>query len=88
LLCEGRSASLERPLRSYLAGSSALAEMPLDRQGTPFQLRVWHAWCASGCGTRLTDGELAERAGVPRCPFLSRVIESFAAIASSGAIEG
>jgi methylated-DNA-[protein]-cysteine S-methyltransferase len=33
----------ERQLREYLNGERGAFELPLDPQGTPFQLKVWHA---------------------------------------------
>src|ERR1039458_3831094 len=31
-----------RQLRAYFAGQLRRFDLPLDMQGTPFQLRVWH----------------------------------------------
>jgi AraC family transcriptional regulator of adaptative response/methylated-DNA-[protein]-cysteine methyltransferase len=40
--------------------------LPLDLQGTGFQLRVWQALRAIPAGQPVSYGELARRLGVPR----------------------
>jgi methylated-DNA-[protein]-cysteine S-methyltransferase len=52
------------PLQSYWAGDPGpLSAVPLDLDGTPFQLRVWEALRTVGPGDTTTYGELAQMIG-------------------------
>jgi methylated-DNA-[protein]-cysteine S-methyltransferase len=53
-------------LRAYLRGDlAAMEELPVDVDGTPFQMRVWKALRTIPPGETLSYRELAERAGSP-----------------------
>jgi methylated-DNA-[protein]-cysteine S-methyltransferase len=53
-------------LRAYLAGDlTALDEVPVSPDGSPFQQRVWAALRTIPVGTTTTYGELAARLGQP-----------------------
>jgi len=54
-------------VREHLAGRSRLLELPLDVQGTTFQLRVWEALRAIPPGETRTHGELARDRRARRC---------------------
>jgi AraC family transcriptional regulator of adaptative response/methylated-DNA-[protein]-cysteine methyltransferase len=49
-----------------LVESDGHAELPLDLQGTPFQLRVWEALREVGPGYTTTYAGIAARIGAPR----------------------
>lgn len=58
---------------AYTAGDrAALATLPLDLQGTPFQQQVWQALSAIPAGTTTTYGALAAALGKP--PGAARAI--------------
>jgi O-6-methylguanine DNA methyltransferase len=51
-------------LRGYFDGAlEALASLPVDPGGTPFQCRVWSALCAIPVGTTTSYGALAAKLG-------------------------
>ena len=52
-----------RQLERYRADPDARFDLPLQVQGTPFQLRLWQALCEIPRGRTLTYGELARRLG-------------------------
>ena len=52
-------------LEEYFAGRRTVFDLPLAPQGTPFQLRVWHALRAIPYGTTESYGGLARRIGTP-----------------------
>lgn len=53
-------------LRQYMDGRlDALASIPVDTAGTPFQQAVWAAMRAIPAGATLSYGELARRIGAP-----------------------
>jgi len=58
-------ASVARQLDEYFAGGRRAFDLPLDPQGTPFQLRVWEELRRIPLGETTTYGELAERIGRP-----------------------
>lgn len=49
----------------YLTGRRRVFDLPLNFQGTPFQLAVWAQLCAIPFGTTTSYGELARRMGKP-----------------------
>lgn len=53
-------------LEAYFAGRLTRFTFPLAPQGTPFQLRVWHALSDIPYGTTTSYGELARRIGQPQ----------------------
>ena len=52
-------------LAGYFAGERTGFELPLDPDGTGFQLRVWAALRDIGYGETISYGELARRIGAP-----------------------
>ena len=53
-------------VRAYFAGNySALADIPVNTGGTPFQQQVWSALRSIPVGTTLTYGALAAKLGKP-----------------------
>ena len=56
----------ERELREYFAGQRRVFSIPLDMQGTEFQLAVWRALLDIPFGTTSSDGQLASRLGNPQ----------------------
>jgi methylated-DNA-[protein]-cysteine S-methyltransferase len=57
---------LSRAIRSYFAGDlTAIDNLPVKTNGTPFQRKVWHALRAIPLGTTISYGELANRIGRP-----------------------
>jgi methylated-DNA-[protein]-cysteine S-methyltransferase len=53
--------------RAYFAGElGALAEVPVDAGGTPFQRQVWAALREIPCGETTTYSAVAARIGAPR----------------------
>lgn len=60
---EGR---FDSAVRAYFAGDfAALAEVPLDAGGTPFQQRVWTALREIPAGETRSYGDIAARIGSP-----------------------
>ena len=55
-----------RQLRAYFAGKLRQFTLPLDLQGTPFQLRVWHELETIPYGEFRTYAGIADAIGVPR----------------------
>ena len=56
-----------KELRAFLAGAPAdFHNLPLDLQGTPFQLRVWQELRRIPWGGAISYRELARRAGSPQ----------------------
>lgn len=53
-------------LAAYFAGELTKFTVPLDLQGTEFQLRVWRALCGIEFGSTITYAEEAARLGQPR----------------------
>ncbi len=57
---------LSTAMRRYFEGDlSAIDELPVKAEGTPFQQRVWKALRKIKCGTTLSYAELARRIGHP-----------------------
>jgi len=52
-----------RQLDEYFTSGRTAFDLPLDLQGTPFQLQVWEALRRIPYGRTLTYGELAMRLG-------------------------
>ncbi|HYM67200.1 MAG TPA: methylated-DNA--[protein]-cysteine S-methyltransferase, partial [Patescibacteria group bacterium] len=52
-------------LGEYFAGRRTDFDVPLEMEGTPFQLRVWEALREIGYGETISYGELARRIGNP-----------------------
>jgi len=58
---------IKEELASYFNGSpTTFASLPLDPQGTPFQLRVWQELRQIPWGRTISYKELAARVGNPR----------------------
>jgi len=57
---------LYRQLDQYLLGQRVVFEVPLDLQGTPFQLQVWKALMAIPYGETRSYGEIARAVNRPR----------------------
>jgi len=53
-------------LQEYFSRRRQAFDLPLDLQGTPFQLAVWQALCQIPYGTTKSYGELAKALGRPR----------------------
>ena len=53
----------EKELREYFAGQRRVFSIPLDMQGTEFQLAVWRALLDIPFGTTSSYGQLASRLG-------------------------
>src|SRR5580692_7574629 len=56
----------ERELREYFAGQRRVFSIPLDMQGTEFQLAVWRALLEIPFGATRSYGELAASLGNPQ----------------------
>lgn len=56
----------EQELREYFAGQRKVFSIPLDMQGTEFQLGVWRALLEIPFGTTRSYGELAASLGNPQ----------------------
>jgi methylated-DNA-[protein]-cysteine S-methyltransferase len=52
--------------RYFAAGTTDFGDLPLDLQGTPFQLRVWQELRQIPRGRAISYKELARRAGSPQ----------------------
>jgi methylated-DNA-[protein]-cysteine S-methyltransferase len=52
-----------RQIEAYFEQGRTTFDVPLDRTGTPFQLRVWDAIAAIPFGATATYGDLARRLG-------------------------
>ncbi len=59
------SEQLALQLQDYFAGRRRHFEIPLNLQGTPFQLKVWDALARVPFGQLITYGELARHVGTP-----------------------
>ena len=55
-----------RQLRAYFAGELRDFDLPLDLQGTQFQLRVWKELTAIAYGTVRSYAQVAEAIGAPK----------------------
>jgi len=55
----------QRQLAAYFAGDRRPFDLPLDPQGTPFQLAVWRSLAEIPYGETITYGEQARRLGRP-----------------------
>ena len=55
-----------RQLLAYFAGTLREFSLPLDLQGTEFQLRVWHALLEIPYGETRSYREIARRIGAPQ----------------------
>jgi methylated-DNA-[protein]-cysteine S-methyltransferase len=64
-LAPERFADAMRQVREYFEGKRHEFEIPLDMQGTPFQLQVWEELRRIPYGATISYGELAERLGNP-----------------------
>ena len=58
-------AEAARQLRAYLAGSLRVFDLPLDLQGTPFQLRVWRELEKIPYGETRSYRQVAAAIGAP-----------------------
>ena len=58
-------AAAARQLGEYFAGSRQEFELPLDPQGTPFQLAAWRGLTTIPFGETVSYGEQAARIGLP-----------------------
>lgn len=59
--------AVKRDLRQYFAeGASDFGDLPLDLQGTPFQLKVWQELRRIPRGGKISYRELAQRVGSPK----------------------
>ncbi len=59
-------AEAERQLRAYFAGDLCAFELPLDLQGTDFQIRVWRQLETIPYGESRTYAEVAQAIGAPQ----------------------
>jgi O-6-methylguanine DNA methyltransferase len=57
---------LYRQLERYLIGEKIIFEIPLDLEGTSFQIRVWEALTAIPYGETRSYGEIARMVQSPR----------------------
>lgn len=57
---------LEEQLREYLAGRRKTFDLPLDLQGTEFQMRVWQALCRIPYGATMSYRDIAAAIGQPQ----------------------
>ena len=55
-----------RQLGAYFGGELEAFDLPLEPQGTPFQLAVWRRLCEIPYGETISYGELARRLGNPK----------------------
>ncbi len=55
-----------RQLRAYFGGELETFDLPLEPQGSPFQLAVWRRLCQIPYGETISYGELARRLGNPK----------------------
>lgn len=58
---DGKLQPYAEELAGYLQGKLRSFAMPLDLQGTPFQLAIWRALCGIPYGQTLSYSELAEQ---------------------------
>jgi methylated-DNA-[protein]-cysteine S-methyltransferase len=58
-------AQAKAQLREYFDGRRTEFDLPLNAQGTEFQMRVWRALCGIPCGETISYAELARRIGNP-----------------------
>lgn len=58
-------AAVREQLGEYFAGERREFELPIEMQGTPFQLEVWSALLEIPYGETTNYGELARRIGKP-----------------------
>lgn len=56
----------KRQLDEYFKGDRTTFDLPLDMEGTPFQVKVWHALQAIPYGETRTYKEIAEVIGNPK----------------------
>ncbi|HLF41722.1 MAG TPA: methylated-DNA--[protein]-cysteine S-methyltransferase [Acidimicrobiia bacterium] len=54
-----------RQLEEYFAGTRTAFDLPLELEGTPFQVAVWSALSGIPYGETISYGELARRVGRP-----------------------
>lgn len=66
LLDDSCFAEARRQLDAYFAGALRSFDLPLDLQGTPFQLQVWRALLEIPYGETVSYGEQARRIGNPK----------------------
>jgi AraC family transcriptional regulator of adaptative response/methylated-DNA-[protein]-cysteine methyltransferase len=59
-------AGVVKVLAGAVRGEAEAASLPLDLEGTAFQMRVWEALRAVPSGTTLTYSQVASRIGAPR----------------------
>ncbi|CRF28599.1 methylated-DNA--protein-cysteine methyltransferase [Mycobacterium tuberculosis] len=59
-------AEAARQLRDYFAGALHSFDLPLDLQGTSFQLKVWEALAEIPFGSTRSYKDIAERIGSPQ----------------------
>ena len=60
------SSEAVRQLRAYFAGQLRWFDLPLDMQGTPFQLRVWRELERIPYGETRSYSQIAAAIGAPR----------------------
>jgi AraC family transcriptional regulator of adaptative response/methylated-DNA-[protein]-cysteine methyltransferase len=63
---DGTRDHVARAVLRTLDGKAAAESVPLDLEGTDFQMRVWRALCEIPAGMTVTYAELARRLGTPR----------------------
>ncbi len=59
-------ATCARELDEYFAGTRTVFDVPVELDGTPFQLTVWNELAKVGYGVTMSYGDLARRAGLPK----------------------
>jgi methylated-DNA-[protein]-cysteine S-methyltransferase len=65
--CTAPLEEITRTLSRYFSGElAALDGVPVELNGTSFQLRVWNALRSVQAGTTTSYGQLAERIGAPK----------------------
>ena len=59
--------NIRTQLKEYFSGERKVFDLPLDLQGTDFQLKVWSELLKIPYGETITYKELANRLGNPKC---------------------
>ncbi len=87
-----------RQLDDYFAGRRKRFDLPLDREGTPFQTAVWQILDEVPWGTTVTYGDLALRTGRPtgaravggavRANRIAIVVPCHRVLGATGAVTG
>jgi methylated-DNA-[protein]-cysteine S-methyltransferase len=89
---------VRRQLDDYFAGRRKRFDLPLDREGTTFQMAVWEILDDVPWGTTVTYGELAHRTGRPtgaravggaiRANRIAIVVPCHRVLGATGAVTG